>query len=605
MPAPELQEIYQRYAVEYDSPLETNATADRVQVCSDIMFLGRFGDALFLGVEYPNYSHNDTFLLDHLYEYYYGGLLNMAHQTVRYWDQIVAMYEKGTDICQLSSTNPYYLNCSISNSYNFEEKQQSITYIRSKSSTYLPFSSQSSVSMSVSGYAEIPTGVISNQSYASFGHTTLFDDFNNDGLTDLIISAPDYYNFGCSQGGRVFIIYGKKDKDLIPERRISIIEQIADQTLISPICDGDRFGTGLASLDWNNDGFKDLVISSPSHGFAFRGAVFVFAGTKDGLQPKPFIRIDGVAEHDSIGFELHTAHLDNDTSLDLIITSPYAQPFGYENPQQGAVWIFLSSDFMNQKQIVDRQFTIDNASIKIFGESAKSKFGYSLQIVPSSCISHLTSFPVLLIGAPADQGKLYFISIEPQPRTIMVLQGSKDHSHFGYSFSIRSDTCWLAVGAPTESNDWYGSVDIISLMGLSNQEKHRIDLTDASLLISIHGVRIFERLGTSIQWTPQGDLAISAPLGKGKLLPLQLEKSEGYVYIVPSDRIPSQPDPKFHYIDKMNSIIYVAQNRLNRFGSRINILSSSSVSYLIISSPFTAIHDTVRLPGMLYFQQLK
>ncbi|CAF3996639.1 unnamed protein product, partial [Rotaria sp. Silwood1] len=111
--------------------------------------------------------------------------------------------------------------------------------------------------------------------------------------------------------------------------------------------------------------------------------------------------------------------------------------------------------------------------------------------------------------------------------------------------------------------------------------------------------------GTNIQWTPEGDLVISAPLGKGKLLPLQLEKSEGFVYIVPANRIPTRPDPKIHYIKDMSSTIYVAHDRLNRFGTHMNVLSSKSISYLVISSPFTALYDDVRLPGMLYFQQLK
>ncbi|CAF2590613.1 unnamed protein product [Rotaria sp. Silwood2] len=606
VPSIELQELYKRYAIEYDSPLETNATAERVQVCSDLMFVGRFADALFLGIEYPKYSYNDTFLLDYLYEYYHGGLLNMAHQTVRYWDQIIAMYEKGTDICQIPSNNPYYLNCSISHSITYEQQQQSITYIRSKPSNYLPFSSHSSSSSPPTlQYNEIHTGVISNQSYASFGHTTLFGDFNNDNLIDLVISASDYYNLGCSQGGRVFIIYGKKDQPLIPEHNISIIEQIADQTLISPDCDGDRFGTGLAILDWNNDGFNDLVVSSPSHGYGYRGVVFIFAGSKDGLEIKPFLRIDGVNEHDAIGFELHTGHLDNDKLLDLIITSPYAQPHGYDQPQQGAVWIFLSSDFMNKQQISDRQLTINNASFTIYGEYPKSKFGYSLQIIPSSCMSHITSSPVILISAPANQGKLYFYAIESQPRLLFVMVNTENHAHFGQSFSVRNDKCWLAVSSPTQSNDWYGAVDIIPLMNIFNQQKLHLDLNDYPVLISIHGDRIFERLGTNIQWTPEGDLVISAPLGKGKILPLQLEKSEGFVYIVPGNRIPTRPDPKIHYISKMSSTIYVAQNRLNRFGTRMNVLSSESISYLVVSSPFTALYDDVRLPGMLYFQQLK
>ncbi len=591
--------------MEYNSSLETNATAERVEICSDLMFIGRFADDLFLGVEYPKFSHNNTFLLDHFYEYYHGGLINMAQHTVRYWDQIIAMYEKGTDICQIPSNNPYYLNCTIPDSNTFEQEQQTITYVRSKPANYLPFSGHSFPSLPKLEYTEIPIGVISNQSYASFGHTTLFGDFNNDQLIDLIISAPDYYNLGCSQGGRVFIIYGKKDQPLIPERNINIIEQIADQTLISPDCDGDRFGTGLASLDWNNDGFNDLVISSPSHGFGYPGVIFIFAGSKDGLQPKPFLRINGTNEHDTIGFELHTAHLDNDTLLDLIITSPYAQPNGYDQPQQGAVWIFLSSARINKQKISDGQLTINNASLTIIGENAKSKFGYSLQIIPSSCISHITSSPTLLISAPANQGKLYLYAIESQPRLLMTLQGSQSNSHFGQSFSIRTDKCWLAVGSPTELEDWYGAVNIIPLNNLFNQEKMHLNFNDIPILISIHGSRIFERLGTNIQWTPEGDLSISAPLGKQKILPLEFDKSEGHVYIVPANQIPTQPDPKVHYINQLSSIIYVAHDRLNRFGTRMNVLSSTSVSYLVVSSPFTALYDDVRLPGMLYFQQLK
>ncbi len=594
-----MQEIYERYAAAYDSPLERNATALRVAECADLMFIGRFADALFLGLYYPKYSHNNTFLLDHFYEYYYGGLMNMAQHTVQYWDQIIAMYEKGTDICQIPSNNPYYLNCTIPHSHTFEQEQQTITYVRSKPAKYLPFSSHSIPLIPTLQFTEIPLSVISNQSYASFGHTTLFGDFNNDNLTDLIISAPDYYNLGCAQGGRVFIIYGKQHQPLIPEREISIIEQIADQTLISPDCDGDRFGTGLALLDWNNDSFNDLVISSPSHAYGYPGAIFIFAGSKDGLQPKPFVRIDGINEHDSIGFELHTAHLDNDTLLDLIITSPYAQPNGYDQPQQGAVWIFLSSQNKS-----DPQLKINNASFTIIGENAKSKFGYSLQIIPSSCISHLTSSPTLLISAPANQGKLYLYAIESQPRLIMTLQGSQNNSHFGQSFSIRSDKCWLAVGSPTESEDWYGTVDIIPLNNLFNQQNIHLNYNAIPILISIHGSRIFERLGTNIQWTTQGDLSVSAPLGKTKILPLELDNSEGHVYIVPANKIPTQPDPKVHYIDQLSSTIYVSRGRLNRFGTRMNVLSSTSISYLVISSPFAALYDDVRLPGMLYFQQL-
>ncbi|CAF4036143.1 unnamed protein product [Rotaria sp. Silwood2] len=599
IPSNELEEIYARYAIAYNSSLENDATATRVQTCSNVMFVGRFADALLLGLQYPTYLRNNSFLLDQVHEYYYGGLQNMAQLTVRYWDQIIAMYEHGTNICTLIGNNPYYLNCAIPHHITHQQQQESTLYVRSAPSDYLPSSDNSLPLSSTFGNTEIPSGLISNQSYAAFGHATLFGDFNGDGLTDLVVSAPDYYVLGCAQGGRVFIIYGQVDRPLVPERQISIIERLADQTLISPECDSDRFGSALARFDWNNDGFDDLVVSSPSHGFGFRGAVFIFAGGAQGLQPQPYMRIYGVNEHDAIGFNLYTTHLDNDNRLDLIITSPYAQPNGYNQPQQGAVWIFLSSDH----HISDDELTVADASYTIWGETAKSKFGFSLQIIPPSCIDS-TTYPALMISAPADKGKLFVYSFEPKPRLILTLSGIQENDRFGQSFSIYKDRCWLAIGSPTRFTDWYGGVDVLLLSNLFRQSKIHLQLSDIPVLVSIYGDMIFERLGTTIQWKPNGDLCISAPLGKRGLLPLQLEKSIGRAYIVPANLIPTQPDPVARSIKRMSSTTYVARNQMNRFGSRTNILFSTSASYYVISSPFTTVSDNVRLPGMLYFLSL-
>ncbi|CAF2406115.1 unnamed protein product [Rotaria sp. Silwood2] len=599
VPSNELEEIYAQYAIAYNSSLENNATATTIQTCSDVLFGGRFADALLLGFEYPTYSSGNSFLLDQLHEYYYGGLPNMARLTVRYWDQIIAMYEHGIDICTLTGISPYYLNCIVPNNFTQQQQQELTSYVRSAPSGYLPYSDQSLSLLLTVGDTEITTGLISNQSYAAFGHATLFGDFNGDRLTDLVVSAPDYYVLGCVQGGRVFIIYGQMNRSLVPDRKISIIEGLANQTLISPECDDDRFGSALACLDWNNDGFDDLVVSSPSHGFGFRGAVFVFAGDTQGLQLQPYMRIDGVNEHDEIGFELLTAHLDNDTQFDLIITSPYAQPNGYNQPQQGAVWIFLSSDH----HISDNELTIANASFTIWGETAKSKFGYSLEMIPPSCINNVT-YPVLMISAPADQGKLFVYSFQPEPHLIVTLSGKQEKDRFGQSFSIYKDKCLLAVGSPTRLTNWYGGVDVLLLSNLFHQSNMHLELSNISVLVSIYGDMIFGRLGTTVQWTPNGNLCISAPLGKRSSLPLQLEKSIGRAYVISANKIPAQPNSVMRSIKQISTTTYVAQNHMNRFGSRTNILSSTSASYYVISSPFTTISDNVRLPGMLYFLSL-
>ncbi|CAF4909925.1 unnamed protein product [Rotaria sp. Silwood1] len=596
VPSNELKEIYERYAVAYNSSIENNVTTTLIQTCTSILLVGKLADALFLGLEYPTYSSNNSFLLDQLHEYYYGGLSNMVRLAVQYWDQIIAMYEYGTDICTLTGINPYYLNCNISNNFTHQQQQELTSYVQSAPSGYLPFADNTLSLVPSFSLIEIQTGLISNQSYAAFGHATLFGDFNGDGLTDLVVSAPDYYVLGCVQGGRVFIIYGQVGCSLVPQLKISVIEELANQTLISPECDGDRFGSALACLDWNNDGYNDLVIGSPSHGPNFRGAVFVFLGSAQGLQSLPYMRIYGVNEHDRIGCKLYTADLNNDTRRDLIITSPYAQPNGYNQPQQGAVWIFLNSG----QNISNNELTVANASFTIWGETAKSKFGYSLEMIPPSCINNV-NYPTLMISAPADQGKLFVYSFQPEPHLLLTLMGQDENDHFGQSFSIYKNTCRLAVGSPTRSINWVGGVDVLSLPNLFNQPNTSLQISDISARLSISGNKVFGRLGTTVQWKPNGDLCISAPLGKRNIQPLQLQKSVGRAYIVSANRISPQPYLVAQDISNLSPKVYIAQNQMNRFGSGANILSSTSVSYYVISSPFTTVCTTVRLPGMLYF----
>ncbi|CAF1350007.1 unnamed protein product, partial [Didymodactylos carnosus] len=615
-PTQHLQMIYRQYANIFHSPTELNATAERVQACSTLTFIQRFLANLFLGKAYSHYSKTNTLLLDEFYNYYYGGIENMVRETLRYWDIIIDMYEYGTDICTNGNRNPYYLNCTnnFQRQISYLEQKQSISYIRTVThGTRLPFTSQTLPLAKKLEYTEIDRGLISDQSYANFGHSSLIADFNNDGIDDLVVSAPNYYIYGCAQGGRVFIIYGRDEQPIIPERHISVIEQLANQTLISPSCDGDRFGTSLTIIDWNNDSYNDLVVSSPSRGFGFIGSIFIYAGSESGLQSLPYLQIDGINEHDSIGWNVQSTHFDDDNILDLLITSPYAQKNGYDEPQRGVVWIFLSS---RQEQMAHSEYihlTVKDATYTIWGEISKSKFGYSTTIVPSSCTTDKQ--PILLISAPnyaspntlqsQGVGKIYAYTInDTGPQLTFTLSGN-NMDHFGHSLSISQQHCVLAVGAPTRSTskinkEWTGAVILLSfaeLLTKSIYKRESLSVNAVSVLATIVGELRFQRLGWAVEWSTTFDLCITAPLGTSLL------SSEGRTYIIKGERIPLKPTSDPISITKLSSKTFVAHDRMNRFGTHLNLLSSplSNSTYLAISSPLTASkQDNIRLPGTLY-----
>ncbi|KRK00467.1 uncharacterized protein Dyak_GE28068 [Drosophila yakuba] len=111
-----------------------------------------------------------------------------------------------------------------------------------------------------------------------FGYSMVADDFNGDGLTDLVVSAPlnaleDYHDVGAIY---VFINEG--------------LFFFKKKIIRLPLGNNARFGTSLSRLgDINHDGYNDLAVAAPFEG---NGAVFIFLGSKHGLPDQPSQRLD-------------------------------------------------------------------------------------------------------------------------------------------------------------------------------------------------------------------------------------------------------------------------------------------------------------------------
>lgn len=110
-----------------------------------------------------------------------------------------------------------------------------------------------------------------------FGYSLTTADVNGDGLDDIIIGAPLYYNQTIShkephfERGRVYVALQNSKHEFNIVTRIDGPKNRA------------RFGTALTNCgDLNRDGYMDVAVGAPYDGPNNQGAVYIFMGRKSG-----------------------------------------------------------------------------------------------------------------------------------------------------------------------------------------------------------------------------------------------------------------------------------------------------------------------------------
>ncbi|XP_050099003.1 integrin alpha-PS1 isoform X2 [Anopheles aquasalis] len=120
--------------------------------------------------------------------------------------------------------------------------------------------------------------LVGEQFGSGFGSTLLSVDVNGDGLLDLLVGAPNYFN--RTDGGAVYVYLN----------RGTTFDQRYQQRLTGRL--ESRFGTAIAACgDLNRDGMNDVAIGAP-YELGGRGRVYLHSGTAHGLSPEPSQIID-------------------------------------------------------------------------------------------------------------------------------------------------------------------------------------------------------------------------------------------------------------------------------------------------------------------------
>ncbi len=213
------------------------------------------------------------------------------------------------------------------------------------------------------GLPSVPDRILIGDAGDNYGAAVRVGDLDDDGIDDLMVSAPSRGAIISNQGA-VLVYRGSSDW-------LTNVATPASKTFIGPQTTGFRLGASIAVGDIDNDNRADMLVGSVFGD----GQVYVYRGsTRDWNLPTrttPDFIIAGEAASDQFGFSIASgADIDGDSIDDLVIGA-------YGNGNAGASYIYASRD--NYWIQLDPAF-----SQKVSGENPGDQFGVRVSLLEPS-----------------------------------------------------------------------------------------------------------------------------------------------------------------------------------------------------------------------------
>jgi len=164
------------------------------------------------------------------------------------------------------------------------------------------------------GLASTPTTVLKGEKEKSeFGRSMTVGDINGDGYADVIVGAHSFDDGLGSHQGKLYVYLGSAKG----------VSDKAAQT-ISGEHKGDEYARTFAVFDMDGDGINDLLTGASGYNGeqTYQGKVYVYRGTKNGLETKPWFSAVGEHSDDEFARAVTAADLNHDGQMDLIVGQP-------------------------------------------------------------------------------------------------------------------------------------------------------------------------------------------------------------------------------------------------------------------------------------------
>ncbi|HLO60921.1 MAG TPA: FG-GAP-like repeat-containing protein [Bacteroidales bacterium] len=198
------------------------------------------------------------------------------------------------------------------------------------------------------------------------GKSVSSGDINHDGYSDLIITTEIFIN--QNKADQILVFLGGDEPDGIPDFAL----QTGSPTT--------EFKTNsMAIVDFNHDGFDDILVGAPLSANGTGKAYLFFGG--DVISTSPDLVFEGKGEGDNFGMSVSsTGDLNNDGIDDIIIGGAYIDSY------KGSAYIYFGG--------VQPDTTAD---IELKGEDFLTDFGYS---VCSPGDMNFDGYPEIAVGSP-------------------------------------------------------------------------------------------------------------------------------------------------------------------------------------------------------------